>query len=136
MSCGPDIPPPPKLFDLEMVTDRDTYAAGENVTAQISLANVYDQAYTVKPSPPTVDVEELYTSEVVAIFPGIEEERLLQPGQSLNWSVSWDQKDQGGNQVSPGRYIFELECWIFHDGIETHISDAAGSIIKIEATEE
>lgn len=113
MSCGIDIPPPPVLFDLEMITDRETYAAGEMVTANISFTNIYDKDFTVKPFPPTVDVEELYTSEVVAGFPGIEEERLLQPGQSLNWSVSWDQKDQGGNQVFPGWYIFELECWIF-----------------------
>jgi hypothetical protein len=116
-----------------MITDRDTYAPGENVTAQISLTNVYDQVYTVKPSPPTVVVEELYTSDVVATFPGIEEEGMLQPGQSLNWSVNWDQKDQGGNQVPLGRYIFELEFTIVRNGQLTW-NEAPGSIIKIEAT--
>lgn len=139
MSCGPDHPPPPELWDLEMITDRDTYAPGENVTAQISLANVYDQAYTVKPSPPTVLVERKDTglpiSPVVATFPGIEEEGLLQPGQSLNWSVSWDQRDQEGNQVSPGRYIFKLEFETVRDGQLTRY-EAGGSIIKIEATQE
>jgi len=135
VSCGLDIdiPPPPELFDLEMITDRSTYAPGENVTAQISLTNVYDQVYTVKPSPPTVVAKELYTSDVVATFPGIEEEGLLQPFQSLNWSVSWDQKDQGGNQVAPGRYMFELEFTIVRSGQLTW-TEAPASIIKIEAT--
>ena len=135
MSCEPTNGPPPELYDLEVITDRDTYAPGENVTAQIFLANVYDQAYTVKPSPPTVVVKELYTSDVVANFPGIEEEGLLQPGQSLNWSVSWDQKDQGGNQVSPGRYIFELEFWTVRNGQLTEWG-TTGPEINIEATEE
>jgi len=116
-----------------MVTDRDTYAPGENVTANITFTNVYDKAYTVRPSPPTVEVKELYTSHVVAIFAGIDEERLLQPGQSFNWSVSWDQRDQGGNQVSPGRYIFELEFWTVCDD-QLSRRGGGGLIILIKAT--
>lgn len=139
ISCGPDHGPPPMLFDMEMITDRETYAPGETITANISFTNVYDKDFTVKPFPPTVLVEKLDTGlpvfPVVASFPGTEEERLLQPSGSVNWSVSWDQKDQGGNQVPPGRYIFELEFTIVRNGQLTW-NEAPGSIIKIEATEE
>jgi len=139
VSCGPDHPPPPQLFNLEMIADRETCTPGENVTADISLTNVYGQAYTVRPFPPTVLVGKLDTGlpayPIVAIFPGMADEGLLQPGQSLNWSVSWDQKNQEGNQVPPGRYIFELEFWTVRDGQLTEWG-ATGSVIKIETTEE
>jgi hypothetical protein len=122
-----------------MITDRDIYAPGETVTANISFTNIYDKAFTVKPFPPTVLVEKLDTGlpvfPVVASFPGTEEERLLQTNESVNWSVSWGQRDEAGNQVSPGRYIFALEFSTVRNGQVTQWG-ADESIIKIEATQE
>jgi len=135
MSCVPGPQPPPELWHMEMTTDRDTFTSGETVRAQISLTNVYDKAYMLKPSPPTVKVQELYTSDVVAVFPGTEEEGVLEPGGTLNWYASWDQRDREGHQVPPGRYTFHLEFTTVLNARVTH-HGAPGSIIKIEATED
>lgn len=135
MSCVPEPQLPPELWHMEMSTDRDTFSSGETVRAQISLTNVYPKAYMLRPSPPMVKVQEVYTSEVVAVFPGTEEEGVLEPGETLTWYVSWDQSDREGHQVHPGRYTFHLEFTTVLNARVTH-HGAPGSIVKIGTAED
>jgi hypothetical protein len=47
-------------------------------------------------------------SVVVRLFPAGTQERLLQPGEKAIYELTWDQRDDSGQQLAPGWYGVEI----------------------------
>lgn len=78
----------------------------------MSFTNEASELRTISPFPPEIRIIELPNLRppdiVVRAFPVGSNELALQPGESVSHSVSWDQKNVSGEQVSPGWYSVEV----------------------------
>ncbi len=85
---------------------------GEKVETSLSFTNEASEPHTISPFPPDIKIIDLPNLQppdsVVRAFPVGKDEQALQPGESVPYIVNWDQKNDSGQQVSPGWYSVEV----------------------------
>jgi hypothetical protein len=83
-------------------TPKTVYTAGEEIDIQFTFKDLTDETFTF-PFPPEIRIGDLGI-EVVRTFDVGQGTMTLAPGQSQDYDLTWDQKDNTGMQVPPGDY--------------------------------
>ena len=85
---------------------------GERTEINLSFTNEASGLRTISPFPPEIRIIELPNLQppdsVLRAFHVGKDELALQPGESASYLVNWNQKDDSGEQVSPGWYSVEV----------------------------
>jgi len=72
----------------------------ENVTAEL---------FKLEPFPPLTEIgRSPYDGSVLKTFPAQDASKVLEPSGVVSHILTWDQKDDQGQQVSPGNYFIKL----------------------------
>jgi len=117
-------PTEPKAFygmDSEFIPSKTIYRPGEIIEMEVRLANQSTGLVVIEQFPPKISIyrpestnveefrpgEEL--GEAVHTFPAGTEERELGVDETVSFKLTWDQKDDNGNQVPPGWYYRQME---------------------------
>ena len=97
-----------KPLQIEVTTDKSSYLPGEDITITFSIRNVTNSPFVIAPYVPEVDIRHFQTSgwgnEQVRTFVAGSDTRSLDPGQTETFTVTWDQRDNQGQQVPYGIY--------------------------------
>lgn len=112
---------------IGLVPSKPVYIQGENVVMDVVLTNTSRgdvESVIVSPLPPEVNLVTAGVFLGPAMPPGVTApgrepgkpsktfsagtgERKLAVGENVTYRLTWDQKDENGNQVSPGWYFYE-----------------------------
>jgi hypothetical protein len=95
-------PPPP--FEVSVVSEKARYAEGEPVEVRLSLTNVSSEPIKLDMYPPEIQIKPQHRDEVVFSVAGGTMPLEIESDDTVTSEFSWDQKDTGGRQVSPGWY--------------------------------
>ncbi len=99
------MPAPPPPFEVSVVPEEAYYLPGEPVEVKFSLTNVSSEAITLEPYLAEIQVTpRLDYDRVLLSVAGGTQTLEINPGDTVTQEFTWDQKDTGGNQVSPGWY--------------------------------
>ncbi len=82
------------------------YQLGESVQIEFSFKNVSSET-TVFLFPPAIRIETT-DAQTVRSFPAGAVSKSLEPGDSADYELAWDQKDGAGGQVPPGEYLIVM----------------------------
>jgi hypothetical protein len=99
---------------------------GEEVNMDLSFSNQAPEARVMSPFPPDISIIKLPNvtppDELVRTYPASGGEVEIPPGGTASYTLDWDQKDDGGQQVEPGWY-----------GVEVTVAsrDASGSTSRV-----
>ena len=94
--------PPPVSVETRASTVKTVYTTGEEIDIQFSFKNITDVTVTF-PFPPQIRIGDL-DIDVVRTFDIGQGTMMLAPGQSEDFDLTWNQKDDTGKQVPPGDY--------------------------------
>ena len=99
------------LLQASGTTDKIVYtnSSSDPVDITITLENVSGQPLSIPQYPPILSMMQSATMQPVFTFMAGDIATSLAPGESVTYSVTWDQRDTRGNLVSPGTYYLELE---------------------------
>ncbi|MDP2730856.1 MAG: hypothetical protein Q8O55_10300 [Dehalococcoidales bacterium] len=117
--------------EVGLIPSKTVYMPGEQVQMTLTLTNASQgeaEPVIVSPLPPEISLvipnsrsddtgnleagtreyyERITGSEIVkTLAPGTDERKLV-VGEKLSYDLTWDQKDEEGNQVAPGWYFYE-----------------------------
>jgi hypothetical protein len=84
------------------VADKASYASGERISVQLTFKNVTAGPLSM-PFPPGITVVNAI-EEPVKTFGGGQDIKTIAPGESVSYDLTWDQRDDAGNRVTPGDY--------------------------------
>jgi hypothetical protein len=93
---------PTVAVEARATTAKTAYTTGEEIEIHFSFKNLTDETLTF-PFPPEIRIGDLGT-EVIRTFDVGQDTMTLAPAQSEDYDLTWDQKDETGNQVPPGDY--------------------------------
>ena len=111
-----EVPTPPTAtysVQIDFAPSQAVFMSGEVVEIEIRLTNESVEPVTVTQMPPKVSFvlpgpgEDIV--KVVRTFNAGTEERELAVGETVNYKLTWDQKDEAGQQAPPGWYFGDFE---------------------------
>jgi len=103
----PGITATPWVLPFRVTTDKTHYLPGETVEIRMSLENNRGETIRIPSFPPEILITHSITGEKVRTFPPGEEIE-LKPGETVSYTLKWDQRDENGREVSPGRYYVNV----------------------------
>ena len=105
------LPPPPPLMRVSGAVAPKICLPGEEIEIEFSFTNITPESIVVNPFPPKMNVvmPTLPGDEVVRSFAAGTKELVLKPGETIVHNFKWNQKDNDGNQVTPGWYCTVVE---------------------------
>jgi len=123
---APTPPSPPRTlppFPVEFIemdaTTAKSYLPGEEVVIEFSFKNITDEPFEIDPFPPDIEiVGGRGADELVRLFPAGTETKSLEPGEVASYTLTWDQRDDQGQQVDYGCY------WLYITGGGTLVDKA------------
>jgi hypothetical protein len=86
-----------------------TAAFGKAVSVSFEFSNASPDGYLLTPFPPTIAIREAATGRIVFTSVAGTSGYSLAAMESIQYDFTWDQKDNGGVQVGPGRYQVAVE---------------------------
>jgi hypothetical protein len=97
---------------LKMDLPRETFSSGENIPIELFLKNegagtvklFYQTAQKFEVVVQTRKGSEIWRWSADKFFTQMLEEAILQPGEEMSFSVSWNQVDNQGERISSGQY--------------------------------
>ena len=104
----PGITATPWVLPFRITTDKTHYLPGESIEIRMSLENNRGETITVPSFPPETVVIRGITGEKIRTFPPGEKIQ-LKPGETVSYTLKWDQRDENGREVSPGRYYVGVD---------------------------
>jgi hypothetical protein len=90
-------------------TSKTAYLPGETVKIDCILRNVSLQPLVLEKLPPIVSIMQTDTRQPVYTFRAGTESRTLASGETVSYTLTWNQSDFNNLQVSNGSYYVELE---------------------------
>jgi hypothetical protein len=85
---------------------------GDDVKLDLSFSNHAPETRVMSPFPPEIKIIEMPDvippATVVRIYPPDGNQVEMPPGGTASYTLDWDQKDDNGQQVSPGWYGVEI----------------------------
>jgi hypothetical protein len=102
-------PPGPADLPLQVTTipEEANYLPGQPIRIGIDFTNIGPEAITLSQFPPEIRLLSR-ADEMVRLFEAGAEELHLEPGAKATCNLTWDQRDDSGTQVSPGRYRVDV----------------------------
>jgi hypothetical protein len=94
--------PPTVSVEARAFTARTAFAPGETVEIQLSFKNITSETFAF-PFPPAIRIENMNVEAVRTFSAGVDN-RALAPGETAQYQLTWDQKDDARRQVPPGDY--------------------------------
>ncbi len=90
-------------------TNRSSYLPGEDVVINFTFRNLASETLRAEPFPPEIRILAASSgSRAARLFPHGDETRFLEPGEAVNYTLTWDQCDDNGQPVAYGYYRVEL----------------------------
>jgi hypothetical protein len=100
--------------EVEVSASQTSYKLGEQVSIVITFKNTGNEELTLTPFPPEIIIAATSLKPYKTI-PG-EGSRTLLPGETTQYTVTWDQRDDEGKQVPTGDYVVEMLDIELNDG--------------------
>ncbi len=113
-------PAPRPVGPLEVVatTDKNIFSFGEDIRIEFSFKNISLKIFEIDPFPPEVRIMRPSPyDEPVRSFPAGRDTNSLTPGEVASYTLTWDQRDDRGQQVAYGYYYIELGYSRFDGGL-------------------
>jgi hypothetical protein len=118
--------PPVAMFDSGEVLNLEpapeeakVYLLGEEVKTDLVFRNASSESIIVAPFPPAIQINLADTGAVVRSFPRGGESAEMAASGTLNYTLVWDQRDDHGKQVEPGRYLILVSNVTLRKGTES-----------------
>ncbi len=105
----PSLAPEPaaRFIRIEASFDKETYLPGEEINVEISFTNITPGDYEISPFPPVVEVRTAGPPfNPVYSFPSGASTVALLPGETVKHTLTWNQRDEQGQPVPYGQYLF------------------------------
>ena len=112
--------PVERLLRLDATADKDAYQPGEDITIDFSIENVSGETIQIAPFPPEVRIRRQIADREIRSFPAGTATRSLEPGEVAGVAVTWDQRDNRGQQVTDGYYDLHIGPINMGERTETH----------------
>jgi len=112
--------PVERLIGFEVRADKDAYQPGEDITIDFSIENVSGRTIEIAPFPPEVRIRRQIADREIRAFPAGTETKSLDPGEVAGVVVTWDQRDNLGQQVAVGHYDLRIGPINMGERTETH----------------
>jgi len=133
----PSAPAPatePSVFtslEVSMVPDKADYSPGQPVAAEISFKNTGVETFQIAPFPPElILVSSADDGNIIRRFPEGIVKMYLDPEEVTVYDFTWDQRDENGLQVPPGRYYLKADTVITTlEGTEMRSIPVSGILI-------
>lgn len=109
-----------RLIELDARTDKGAYLSGEEIAVEISFRNVSGGMLQIAPFPPEVRIIRPITDREIRSFPAGTGAKSLDPGEVASVAVTWDQRDDQGQQVADGYYHLLVGPICMEERSETH----------------
>lgn len=94
---------------MNAVPTQPSYLPGEGVDIEFSFTNTGTEPITVSPFPPKIQIMLPRPYDVVRSFASGTQELVVEPGDRAIYNLTWDQRDDNGNHVSPGWYYVDIK---------------------------
>ena len=94
---------------------RAAYSLGEDIEIEFEFENLISKPITITPFPPTIGITPAmagpneWKEQVGCFFPAGSEKLDLQPGETAEYTLVWNQQDDNAHQVAPGYYRIYAE---------------------------
>jgi len=88
--------------------------SGGSVEIKLTFTNFDSVARVMRDFPPEIKIESRnlpFTNNIVRTFTAGQEQPELQPGESKSYTLTWDQKDDKGQQVPYGWYSIRVNLY-------------------------
>ena len=95
-------------YGWELKTDKSAYVKGEPVMLTFTITNTSDWPVTLDYMPPTVTIYSIQEVRDVAVLRYGDGHRVLQPGETSSFTMTWDQVHFEGGRATPGRYVAKV----------------------------
>jgi hypothetical protein len=110
-------------LQIEATNDKSFYLQGEDITISISILNVSKSAFVVDPYVPEVTLRHFGGgNSEVRLFASGSDTKLLESGQTVSYTVMWDQRDNQEQQVPYGSYEVALDSFLTEPGVIFRVS--------------
>ncbi len=131
---------PPSRLDVLAVSDKNAYLPGEPITIEFSFKNITSEPIVISPSPPEMEIVlpeveitqpdtlSLQAEVVKSLAPGSGQVD-LEPGESVTYTLVWDQRDNSGKQVAPGYYNPNIKAR--NMGIDGKVAGGIGTSVRV-----
>ena len=108
------------FIEVEATTNKNTYLLGEDIVIEFSFKNVTPEPFQIDAFPPAIEIMRPSPyDETVRSFPGGTAIKSLAPGEAINYTITWHQRDDHGQQVPYGYYSLKLGSIRLGDGTTT-----------------
>ena len=92
-------------YEWELKTDKPAYSQDELAMLTRTLTNTSDWPVTLNFVPPTVTIFSIQEARDVAVLRYGDGNRVLQPGETASFTMTWDQVHFEGGRATPGHYV-------------------------------
>ena len=92
-------------YEWELKTDKPAYSQDELAMLTLTLTNTSDWPVTLNFVPPTVTIFSIQEARNVAVLRYGDGHRVLQPGETASFTMTWDQVHFEGGRATPGHYV-------------------------------
>ena len=107
------------ILNLEpLLEETNVYLLGEEVRIDLVFRNTSSEAIIVAPFPPAIQINRSDTGETVRSFAQGSESAKISASGTLNYTLAWNQLDDRGQQVEPGRYSILVSDVTIQKGTE------------------
>jgi len=101
-------PGPMRFIEADASIDKDSYLPGEDIVIEFSFKNVTAEPFHLEPFPPVIEIMRPRPFEPARSFPAGTGSKSLEPGEVASYTLTWDQRDDQGQQVDYGYYHLKL----------------------------
>ncbi|ADN35579.1 hypothetical protein Mpet_0805 [Methanolacinia petrolearia DSM 11571] len=97
---------PPSLF-INASSIKPSFLSGETVEVDITFRNTDEDPVVIDSFPPEIILSNP-TSGIVRNYPCGSDTITLEPGESIDYILKWDQRDSDGDGADPGIYLVKV----------------------------
>ncbi len=96
-------------YGWDLKPDKPAYAQDELVTLTFTVTNISDWPVPLDYLPPRVTIRSVQEHRDVAVLGYGDEHRVVQPGETASFTMTWDQMHFEGGRATPGRYVAQVQ---------------------------
>ena len=95
-------------YAWELKTDKPAYVQNELVKLTFTITNISDWPVPLDYLPPTVTIRSVQEHRDVAVLGYGDGHRVLQPGETVSFTTTWDQMHFESGRAAAGQYIAQV----------------------------
>jgi hypothetical protein len=101
----------PEHVYINAFSEKDEYLPGEETAVTLSFTCISDTPYEIAPFPPQVEIRG-GDNHTIRTYPAGQSEVTLQPGETIEYILVWDQCNEQGQSVPYGHYRFFIPDYV------------------------